>query len=243
MFIQKTDEVLDSLSNQSIVENSHTICQNFTLDVLGKAIFGFDFMAVKGETRKELQAYQTVMEKISNPLYLLLFPLTWIPSLPYNKLMSSSIDAMFDLYDRLIKESKERMAQSKQPTCMLDFMVKWMEDGQGMTRDMLRSNVSVFFIAGHETTANALAFAIYALAKHTDVQDKVRKEVDELLGDEKPTVENLKKLDYLYMVIQETLRMYCPVGNTTPRITDKNVQIGDWKIPKGVSESVSFTNL
>jgi cytochrome P450 len=79
-----------------------------------------------------------------------------------------------------------------------------------------------------------LTFAIYALAKYPHVQDKARKEVDEILGDQEPTPENLKKLDYLNMVIQETLRKYSPVGNTTARVTQKACQLGDYKVPKGV---------
>jgi len=240
LFKEKTKEAMKILEKQPIVEDSLSICQNFTLDALGKSIFGFDFKSMSGKTQKELQAYNTIVENGANPIFILFPFLTRIPSLPYNKMFSGAVKILLKLYDSLIMESKEKMKKRTQPSCMLDFMVNWMENNQmehnlGTSENLLRNNVSVFFIAGHDTTATALTFAIYALAKHPDVQEKSRKEVQQVLGNEEQTFENLQNLQYLQMVIQETMRMYPPVGNTTLRETEKNIQIGDYKIPKGVS--------
>src|SRR5690606_12640427 len=132
-----------------------------------------------------------------NPIYRLIPILTRISSLPYNKMLSGAVNTLLKLYDLLIQESKDKMQESKRPTCMLDFMVQWMENNKmelnlGMEENLLRNNVTVFFIAGHDTTASALTFAIYSLAKHPNVQDKARAEVQKILGNQEQTFENLQ---------------------------------------------------
>lgn len=72
---------------------------------------------------------------------------------------------------------------------------------------LLRNIADIVLDTGHETTANALSFAIYHLARYADVQEKARKQVIEVLGDEKrdvfPTAEQLKEMKYIDMIIKE----------------------------------------
>ena len=62
-------------------------------------------------------------------------------------------------------------------------------------------------MAGHDTTANAISLCLYNLAKNPDVQQKLREEVSRILGDDPvdvvPTIDDLKKMEYLYLVIRE----------------------------------------
>jgi cytochrome P450 len=76
---------------------------------------------------------------------------------------------------------------------------------------------------------------MHVLAEHQDIQEKVRKEIDEKLKGKPPTYQDLQKLEYLGWVIKEVLRMYPPVTFVPSRRATKNVVLGDYKIPKGVS--------
>src|SRR5690606_4237857 len=102
LFKEKTKEAMKILEKQPIVEDSLSICQNFTLDALGKSIFGFDFKSMSGKTQKELQAYNTIVENGANPIFILFPFLTRIPSLPYNKMFSGAVKILLKLYDSLI---------------------------------------------------------------------------------------------------------------------------------------------
>jgi cytochrome P450 len=79
-------------------------------------------------------------------------------------------------------------------------------------RDALRDEAATIFMAGHETTAAALSWAWYMLAKAPWAEAAVHAEVEKVLGDRPPTLEDVPRLDYCRAVIEETLRLYPPVA-------------------------------
>src|SRR5262249_52965469 len=78
------------------------------------------------------------------------------------------------------------------------------ETGEGMTDRQLRDEVITIFAAGHETTANALAWTWYLLSKNPSVSRQLRSELDEVLGGRVATVDDLPKLEYTAMVVKES---------------------------------------
>jgi len=105
-------------------------------------------------------------------------------------------------------------------------------DGQGMTDHQLRDEVLIMFAAGHETTANAMAWAFYELQRHPDVLAKLRAELAEVLGGRTPTAANLPRLVYTRMVIEEVLRLYPPVFITNRQAVQDD-EICGFHIPAG----------
>nr|UOU03253.1 cytochrome P450 3049B3 [Brachionus rubens] len=96
-----------------------------------------------------------------------------------------------------------------------------------------------FFIAGIETTTNALTFLFYELSRNLHVFNKVRNEIDEKIGSKpKLTYEDLENLDYIDCVFKETLRLW-PVVPSINRITNKDIEIGRFKIPRETEISFS----
>ena len=81
----------------------------------------------------------------------------------------------------------------------------------GLTREAVANEVATIFMAGHETTANTLAWAWYLLSQQPQVAQRVRAEADAVLGAGTPTVETVGKLTFSRAVIDETLRLYPPV--------------------------------
>lgn len=82
------------------------------------------------------------------------------------------------------------------------------ETGDALSDTLLRDESITLFFAGHETTARTMTFAWYALAKHLDVAERLRHEIDAVLGDRPPTIEDMKRMPYTLQVIKETLRLY-----------------------------------
>nr|KAG5709743.1 hypothetical protein BaRGS_027768 [Batillaria attramentaria] len=101
-----------------------------------------------------------------------------------------------------------------------------------LTKDEIIAQVFIFFIAGYETTATTLQYLAYSLAVHPDVQKRVFEEIQQQLGDEKPSYENVGKLKYLEQTIYETLRLFPPVTMVT-RMASETVTIKGVTIPKG----------
>jgi len=82
------------------------------------------------------------------------------------------------------------------------------ETGEAMSDTLLRDESVTMFFAGHETTARTMTFTWYALAKHPDVARKLHDEIDAVVGDRLPTIDDLKRMPYTLQIIKETLRLY-----------------------------------
>ncbi|KAM6156413.1 cytochrome P450 3A4-like [Erethizon dorsatum] len=96
----------------------------------------------------------------------------------------------------------------------------------------------IFIFAGYEATSNALSFIMYELATHPDVQKKLQQEIDAALPNKAlPTFDTLVEMEYLDMVVNETLRLY-PVANRLERMCKKDVRVNGVLIPKGTTVMV-----
>lgn len=106
------------------------------------------------------------------------------------------------------------------------------ETGEGMTDLQLRDEVMTMFLAGHETTANALAWTLLLLGRHPEVLAKVHAELDEVLGGCPPTLEDLPSLAYLGQVLDEGMRLYPPAW-LIARSVDEDDELSGFSVKKG----------
>ena len=104
--------------------------------------------------------------------------------------------------------------------------------GEKLDAKALRNEAVVIFLAGHETTASTLAFALYILSQATDAEARLHVELDAVLGDRAPTLADVPKLPFTQAIIEETLRLYPPIPilGREAMVDDK---IAGHKIPKG----------
>ncbi len=103
-----------------------------------------------------------------------------------------------------------------------------------MSDRQLRDECVTIILAGHETTANALSFALHLLARHPEVQERVAAEARAVLGDTSPTAADYPKLSYATQVFAETMRLYPPVW-VTGRTCVKPYAIAGYNIPVGAT--------
>ena len=83
-------------------------------------------------------------------------------------------------------------------------------DGGGMTDQQVRDEAMTIFLAGHETTANALAWTWYLLSGAPDVEARLHEEIDRVLGGRLPTVADMPTLPFVEQVVTESMRLYPP---------------------------------
>ncbi|KAG8366489.1 hypothetical protein BUALT_Bualt17G0085300 [Buddleja alternifolia] len=96
--------------------------------------------------------------------------------------------------------------------------------------DNIIDECKTFFLAGHETTSILLSWTFLLLAIHTDWQDKARKEVLELFGQDNPNAEGLPRLKIANMIINEVLRLYSPAASLIRKVKRK-VRLGEYEFP------------
>jgi cytochrome P450 len=108
------------------------------------------------------------------------------------------------------------------------------EDGSWMDNRQVRDEVLTFLMAGHETTALALSWAWYLLAENPEVDQRLRDELDCVLGGRVPTISDLPLLKYTEGVIKEALRLYPPAWGVG-RTVVKEFEVGGYRIPAGAN--------
>lgn len=163
---------------------------------------------------------------------------SWVP-LPSIRRLYSALAAVDRLIDGLIddrrRQSDEDLAARGD---LLSMLVRAVDDEAAsdaertMTRRQLRDEVLTLFLAGHETTSNALAWTWYLLAEHPAVEARLHAELDEVLGDRDPTFEDLDALVYTGQVLDEAMRLY-PPAPVVSRTAVEDVQVGGYTVPAG----------
>jgi len=106
------------------------------------------------------------------------------------------------------------------------------DDGTGMSDQQLRDEIATLMLAGHETTANALSWTWMLLSQNPEAGDKLKTEIEDVLGGRLPTVEDLSHLPYANAVIKESMRLYPPVP-LLGREAAEDVEVGTYLVPKG----------
>ncbi|GAB4411616.1 MAG: hypothetical protein OHK0053_38340 [Microscillaceae bacterium] len=147
----------------------------------------------------------------------------------YNRRRRKALEALHQLITGII-EKRRKDPQSYDD--LLDMLLKARDEetGEGMDDQQLKDEVMTIFMAGHETTANALTYAWLLLARHPEVAQKMHAEIAEKLGSEAPQLENIRELRYTRMVIDETLRLYPPAWTVSRRSIEAD-QIDGYYIP------------
>ena len=106
------------------------------------------------------------------------------------------------------------------------------EDGSALSDEALRDEVLTIFLAGYETTANALSWTWYLLSINPDAFDRMAAEIDHVLAGRLPTLEDYPQLKYTRMVIAESMRLYPPVW-AMGRMSTVPIELGPYRLPTG----------
>jgi cytochrome P450 len=112
------------------------------------------------------------------------------------------------------------------------------DSGQGMPDHQLVSEIMTLVVAGHETTASSLNWTWYLLSQNSEVEEKLSRELGNLLGSELPELADLPKFTYTGQVIDEVLRLY-PPGWLMTRKALRDDQLGDYFVPAGTELYIS----
>lgn len=176
------------------------------LTIVGRTLFSMD---LTGSSHELGDAVAAVVKAVSNPLNI---GLAQVPVNLFGVGEGGTLRRSLRRIDRVLKEiigSHER--EQKDTGDIVSMLVAARdEEGGRLTTSQIRDHLLTLFIAGHETSANALAWSFYLLAQHPPVTKKLLAELDEQLHGEPPTAADLEKLPYLDQVVKEVLRLYPP---------------------------------
>ena len=160
----------------------------------------------------------------------------WVPT-PNNVRFGRAKKVINDLVTRIITERRASGARHDDLLAML-MEAKDEETGVGLDDEELKHELVTLVLAGHETTANALSFALWLLATHPEAARALEREADEVLGDRAPGLADLPKLSWTTRVIEEAMRLYPPAWCFERQAIADDVICGH-HVPKGTIIGVS----
>jgi cytochrome P450 len=200
-----------------------------TLEIVAKTLFDAD---VSEESHEASHAMEVGLAAFTRRVSGLVQIPAWLPT-PANRQLKKALATLDGIIYRMIAE---RRASGEERGDLLSMLLhaKDEDDGRGMTDRQLRDEAMTLFMAGHETTANTLGWAWFLLSRHPEVEARLHAELDEVLGDRPPTLDDLPRLTYTDHVITETLRLY-PTVWLLGREAMEPIEVGGYKVPVGTT--------
>ncbi|XP_061178614.1 cytochrome P450 3A24-like [Saccostrea echinata] len=218
----------------------------YTVDVIASTAFGLKVNSQGDPEDKFLQMVSKLISVTRTSPILILATLIPFIARPFAKFFNVSFlneEASLFFKTTIVKEMTTRHLRKR----YVDFIQLMMDahnddlqdaDGKrGLTSTEIIANCLIFFFAGYETTAATLAFLTYFLALNPNVQQKMFEEIVSELGNEEPGYDNVGKLQYMDMCINETMRMF-PIAPRTDRLCVQETEVNGLNIPKGMQIAI-----
>jgi len=204
-----------------------TEMMRLTLAVVAKTLFSADVEAEAGEIGESLTT-------ILHLFRILILPgariLEWIPT-PVGRRFQRARKRLDQTIYAMIAERRNSGEDRGDLLSML-LMAKD-EDGTGSMDDVqVRDEAMTIFLAGHETTANALTWTWYLLSQNPDCERALHEELDGVLGGRPPRFEDVPNLKYAEKIFAESMRLYPPAW-AIGRLAKNDYRVGEWTIPAG----------
>jgi cytochrome P450 len=201
------------------VEMEEKFC-SVALDIIGKSVFNYEFDSVTKESPVIKAVYRALVEAEHRsmtpaPYWDLPFANQLVPRL---RAFNSDLELLNNVLDDLITRAKNtRVVEDIEELEKRDYanvkdpsLLRFLVDMRGADIDnkQLRDDLMTMLIAGHETTAAVLTWALFELLRNPECMKEAQAEIDRVIGDRTPTLADVKEMKYLRLVIAETLRLY-----------------------------------
>jgi cytochrome P450 len=226
MMAREAEEMARAWRSGTIVD-IHEEMMRLTLIIAGKTLFGADVQRDAQEVGAALADFMEMFGFIFIPFskYLERLP---IPPMSKVRRARSRLDSI--IY-RLIHDRRASGEDKGDLLSMLMSATDVEGDKSSMSDLQLRDECVTIFLAGHETTANALTYAWILLAQHPDAEARLAEEIA-ALGDRELTIDDVPRLNYTRAVFAETMRLYPPAWGLGREALEEHI-IGDVRVEPG----------
>ncbi|MCB0155765.1 MAG: cytochrome P450, partial [Anaerolineae bacterium] len=212
----------------------HHELMRLTMTIVGQTLFGVD---VTGQNEGLAQLLDELLGEFNltegTPWGQLLARLPTARQRHRRQLLHTLDETIFGF----IQPARQRPAESLDLLAML-LAAQATDEGGGMSNQQLRDELITLFIAGHETTANALTWSFYLLSQHPAAEARLQAELAEVLAGRLPTLADVSHLKYSRMLFSEALRLYPPAWIIGRQAIGPDT-IGGYPIPVGAPVFVS----
>ncbi len=242
--IQNLVSIIDTAINNEVhkikrenLMDLYPIMNELAFEVVAKSLFNFS------ADKTILKRLQFIIEKLQ------LFIVKELRQ-PHKKIWYR-LKGEIRYHMKLVEENRgiingiieQRRQSQEQHDDLLDMLLhaKY-EDGSTMTNEQLIDEILIIFVAGHETTANALTFTLKLIAQDKTVLQKVEAEIQKVNAQKITTLQQIPQLNYIKCCIEESMRLYPPAW-ITDRVNVEDDKMGDYHLKKGTIVGASIYEL
>jgi cytochrome P450 len=210
-----------------------TECRRLTLRALGRSVLGLDLDEHSDAIAEPLRvALEYITDRAMRPIS----APRWLPT-PARRRARTASDTLHRLAEEILQACRTDPTRDA-PLVQSLIAASDPATGRALSDDEIRDELIVFMLAGHDTTATTLTYAMWALGHHHDMQDRVRAEAD-AIGDRELTPEDVPALGYTVQVLHEALRL-CPPGAATARMAMQDIEVDGYRIEAGTMVTVGI---
>jgi cytochrome P450 len=228
-----------------------------TLGIICKSVLNYDIESEARQVGKALTTIRKYSKRLQSPIGHVLDKIPVLPAVKGAREAKKELDSL--IYQMIADRRKQEHDYNNDKSHDEDLLSRLMQaqgldspnnilassnnNKEKMSDKQIRDEVMTIFIAGHETTANALTWTFYLLSQNRDIEKKLHNEIKSVLGDSSsgdnvgsriPSADDIPKLQYTEKVLRESMRLYPPVW-TIGRHVENDYPVGEYIIPAGSS--------
>lgn len=217
---------------------------NITFETIGRIGFGYDFNLLNDRDQPPNDFIDAMGYCLNGALKRML-QAQFMKKLPLesNRKFDRCVKLMHGVVDEVIAQRKSSPDAFDMDKDLLGYMLNARDDHQlSLSDENIRDQVVTFLIAGHDTTANTIAWCLYQLSRNPDIQAKVLQEIadNHITWKELPSSEQINNLKYLNQAIKETLRLYAPLRALTKICKADCIVPGGYSIKAGEQVTIQL---
>jgi cytochrome P450 len=202
-----------------------------TLVIVAKALFSAD-------VSDDAEAIGAALTEVNRQLgEFSLLDMLWMIPTPRKRRFSAAVRTLDQVVGKII-EQRRRTAYRNQDLLSMLLEAVDEETSEGMTPRQVRDEVLTLLLAGHETTANALAWTWHLLSQNPEAENRLHHEIAGVLGERAPNALDLPQLPYTRMAIEESMRLYPPAWAISRNAIGDD-EIGGYRVPRKTNILIS----
>jgi len=207
------------------------LLSELTLDIISRAMFSSDVQGAAAAVSHHIANLNEYALRMLRRPWLFLLPRRF-PT-PFNHQQFRSLKSLNEIV-RGIVEARRRKPHAHNDLLSMLLSACEEDTGRSMTNEQLRDEVMTIFVAGHETTANAMAWLLHLVAQNPDVEKQLLAEIDEHWPKSGLNNENIGVFAYVRQTIEESLRIYPTIWSIGRCCTEED-ELGGYQIPLGMN--------
>ncbi len=230
LMVASTQAMLERWDMLAVREEAFDVTAEMTrlaLAIVAQALFSTD-------VSDDAEAIGAALSEVNRQLgEFSLLDMLWMLPTPRKRRFRAAVAALDAVVGRIIDARRRAIHHNEDLLSMLLEAVDE-ETNQTMTPRQIRDEVLTLLLAGHETTANALAWTWYLLALNPEAEQKLHREIADVLGNRPPVATDVPRLSYTRMVIEESMRLYPPAWAISRNAIGED-EIGGYRVRRGTN--------